>query len=74
MNVQLSKLFSFAFSFAFSTASSTISIPITFLAVGASIWPIVPVPEYKSNIVLSFVAPIKSLTIEYSFSAPNEFV
>ncbi len=74
MKEQLLRLLSFAFSLAFSTASSTISMPITFLALGARIWAIVPVPEYKSNITLSFVSPIKSLAIVYSLSAPKEFV
>ena len=45
INSQLSKPFSLAFSFAASTASSISSRPITFLALGAAICPIVPVPH-----------------------------
>ena len=44
MNSQLSSPFSPAFSPAASTASSTISTPTTFLATGARIWAMVPVP------------------------------
>ena len=44
-NSQLFKLFNLAFSFAASTASSISSIPTTFFAFAAAIWPIVPVPQ-----------------------------
>ncbi len=45
INSQLSNPFNFAFSLAALTASSINSTPITFLAFGATIWPIVPVPQ-----------------------------
>ncbi|MNI68046.1 hypothetical protein D3C73_1237140 [compost metagenome] len=74
MNSQLSNPFSLAFSLAATTASSISSIPLTFLALGAVICPIVPVPQYRSKTTLSSPLPIKSLTREYNFSAPLELV
>ena len=45
INSQLFNPLSLAFSFAASTASSISSSPTTFFALGAAIWPIVPVPQ-----------------------------
>ena len=45
MNLQLVNPFIAAFSFAATTASGIISIPITLFAFGATILPIVPVPQ-----------------------------
>lgn len=63
INSQLSNPFNSALTFAASTASSTISTPTTFLATGANICAIVPVPLYRSKITLSFVSPTKSLAV-----------
>jgi len=64
MNSQLFRPLILAFSFAASTASSISSTPTTFFAFGATICPIVPVPQYRSKTTLSSDSPMKSLTIE----------
>lgn len=63
INSQFSSPLISAFTFAARTASSTISTPTTFLATGANICAIVPVPEYRSNITLSLVSPTYSLAV-----------
>lgn len=54
-----------AFSLAFFIASSFFSIPITFLTFLLINIPIVPVPQYKSKTISSFVGVRYSFTLLY---------
>ena len=52
-NSELFTAFIFAFSFASSIASFIVSIPYIFFTLSDAKIPIVPIPQYKSNIVSS---------------------